>query len=1023
MNPSADDIQVKISLDPSDLEQSVSKVRRQFITLEKTFQESQTSSSNFGESLIKLSDNTMRKMDAQIDRSRIRISKLKSQIEGQQKSMRSAFSSGDTDTGDKIALNIEQKQNQIIQERIALERRLLMQVKKRADAEERNNRLLQRQQSINEGLINLATMVGGSMAVQRGLNTSNELRRLQETTRVMLPTDDEFEQFMVQANQFSQEFNRPIFETIQAFREFLPIVRATSNQTGASMQSVMRQVLLISEQLGTLSPEQGVGGARIALQEFLAGDEESLIRRFELPVTREQLTELFRAGPEAALQGLSQYLGQIGITEDKLKELGETGIRGVEQLQSSFKLLGAVGMAPIEESINDISKDFSNFLNQLIMEEPELIKFIGTIGSLTLGITALTAAMSGAAALGQQRGVAGFFNLFTGNNLGAGMKTFAKMPSVRVGVTGASLAAGTIMGNEIMKFAAQMDIFGDLLSHVDDGLRASVDDLEKLSAGEIKQKFDLKIPTRDIANLINEARENDNLASAVLQLNRIIDKERKESGKKTPLEHTLESLTIILTGLVSVVIALIRDFHLLGHILSNIFLTAVLGVSRFLLEFAKQLVYLANTLGFFIGRQDEFNDAIETLNASIESLDEFNAGRGSFGEGPEGGADDIIDFYNRKIADLATGTADSLGLLGKAGSDTSEDIDEVVSAFDRLKESMDVTDEQVDKLIDAVKKYNEDTESAEDSHLKKLADINEDYAEKQIEIAKRAKEAAEKALQSLKDSRKDAQRDLKRDFAKQERELQDAVLEERQEYLRKEVEDYRKHVDKLKEILEKARQERDKALLEFDFRRIFEIMRDARNNIESEQEDFGIEQEEKVRQRQVELQDMQRDFEIKRRERMIAYREAQQDLKIRYNRELRDSRQAQQRALDDATEYHQKAIRLEHQAYQTRLQVLRDSIEKELELIMMGEEAKEAARLKLLQQARDIMGGSGGSSVSVQNNVNIDGSGLSPEELADAVGRGVQKGNDSVMRIFLSSVSDYNRIPSTWIETHRDLTR
>lgn len=138
-----------------------------------------------------------------------------------------------------------------------------------------------------------------------------------------------------------------------------------SRESGASL----KQLIDLTQRLQLKSPEQGVGGARIAITEALSGNITSLSRRFEIP--KEALKGLSDTSLPVAerLALIDTYLAKIGITSESVAgrvdkdaaafrrlnaELEQTKLRAGDELASAFgqsanglaRLIGLVNQNP-----------------------------------------------------------------------------------------------------------------------------------------------------------------------------------------------------------------------------------------------------------------------------------------------------------------------------------------------------------------------------------------------------------------------------------------------------------------------------------------------------------------------------------------------------------------------------------------------------------------------------------------------------------------------------------------------------
>jgi hypothetical protein len=131
-------------------------------------------------------------------------------------------------------------------------------------------------------------------------------------------------------------------------RAFLPEVESLDQ---------LEEVVKIATALARFQPEQGILGARIALQEALAGEFRSLQRRFEIsPVAIDKIREAMQAG------GVTAGLDEIQA------ELERTG-RSVEDLADTF----SVSMGRVTERIRQVGQELGDPIIQELADQLDAV--------------------------------------------------------------------------------------------------------------------------------------------------------------------------------------------------------------------------------------------------------------------------------------------------------------------------------------------------------------------------------------------------------------------------------------------------------------------------------------------------------------------------------------------------------------------------------------------------------------------------------------------------------------------------
>ncbi|MHA2233059.1 MAG: hypothetical protein ACXAB4_11290, partial [Candidatus Hodarchaeales archaeon] len=142
-------------------------------------------------------------------------------------------------------------------------------------------------------------------------------------------------------------------------RAFLPEVRDLDQ---------LERVVKIATALARYQPEQGIFGARIALQEALSGEFRSLRRRFEIsPVAIDQIKDAFE---EAGIEGLLEQIeSELRRTGRDVEALGDTFRVTLGRIQERFRQLQATIGEPILEEMKEELRDVDE---ELVRINPQL---------------------------------------------------------------------------------------------------------------------------------------------------------------------------------------------------------------------------------------------------------------------------------------------------------------------------------------------------------------------------------------------------------------------------------------------------------------------------------------------------------------------------------------------------------------------------------------------------------------------------------------------------------------------------
>lgn len=187
--------------------------------------------------------------------------------------------------------------------------------------------------SVTTAFINL-----GQRAIQALVNIGKEsvdLASNLETTEAIFTgifqgNEDAAVGALARIRKESRELGVDLGETARAF---LPFVESLDQ---------LSKVGKISAALALSQPEQGELGARVALQEFLSGSAQSLVRRFEIPknLGKELNEALATEGIEGGLKKLDDILTRMGRNIDQIGDTAQLSFGKADiarqQLQTAF---------------------------------------------------------------------------------------------------------------------------------------------------------------------------------------------------------------------------------------------------------------------------------------------------------------------------------------------------------------------------------------------------------------------------------------------------------------------------------------------------------------------------------------------------------------------------------------------------------------------------------------------------------------------------------------------------------------
>lgn len=176
--------------------------------------------------------------------------------------------------------------------------------------------------------------LAGAFAVEQiaafsaqAIQSANQLEDVKESLSTIAGSTELYNEALRAAEQSQQLFGGSLAENISDVQAFV----LSSRTAGVALDDL----LLVSRQLATLDPAQGLKGANVALREFLSGNITSLAQRFELP--RTVLRELGDETSTTAdkLNALSSFLADAGITAEAISGRLDNTSQSFRDLQAA----------------------------------------------------------------------------------------------------------------------------------------------------------------------------------------------------------------------------------------------------------------------------------------------------------------------------------------------------------------------------------------------------------------------------------------------------------------------------------------------------------------------------------------------------------------------------------------------------------------------------------------------------------------------------------------------------------------
>ncbi|HSH82513.1 MAG TPA: hypothetical protein VLA19_28620, partial [Herpetosiphonaceae bacterium] len=216
---------------------------------------------------------------------------------------------------------------------------------------------------------------------------ANQLSRTNEVTKILAGTTEEYRQVVALARQGQRDFGGSFDAQLAGLGGLIPLAR----EAGVELAYLDN----ISKRLNLKSPENGPGGARIALSEFLSGSgaESSLSLRERYEIPKEKIEHLTQPGVtnEEKLRGLDQILNQMRFNNEALTASTNLSAASWTRLGASVdnakvKFGGMIseGLAPAAEAVGQLLSGFQGGSEQGVLRYAQAsLSLVGAKRELT----------------------------------------------------------------------------------------------------------------------------------------------------------------------------------------------------------------------------------------------------------------------------------------------------------------------------------------------------------------------------------------------------------------------------------------------------------------------------------------------------------------------------------------------------------------------------------------------------------------------------------------------------------------
>lgn len=724
-------------------------------------------------------------------------------------------------------------------------------------------------------------------------------------------------------------------------RAFLPEVESMDQ---------LERLIRIAVSLARTQPEQGIEGARIALQDLITGQTRSLVQRFEInrQVAREIENIIEFEGIEAGLIAFEEELQRTGRS---VEDMADTFDVALGQIQQRIQRLGEAAGIPILEELSEQLGDVSEWAQE---NEADLRGLAEGFGDLVASVVEFIGLNINQAlrdldpatveqlleAFGELRDVAiEFIQSIIGEN---GSKLVEFLESLPDKVSEVAFRLDKIiekmnaLGMFLNAFTGGMERDLDAMIQGQIAAAKSTEDLlgviERLASvsGEIDVidvwGEDIRPNARRaiLQRLLEEVETAEELAAAIDQIN---SRTRELGVGELAIapDADVERINNFLQALqrieqASTVDELREQWAGVSNELKG---TDDLSVALFE-TYARELALVTDDVEEF---QKLILSGASVFKPSSASTHEL------FGGFPPGSLDGpaIRQFFRdarRGAQEVAAGQED----LADAVGETTGAVDDQVDIFLQLEQAARQLAAAQDTLAEAQEKIAEEEAEFQRDIDKRLADITKeqnrdleklelDLSRKRIDIALKTAEKIEDAFikqrQSVRDQAIELGRDLEDVELKHLRRQEDLQLK----HIKKRIDLERDFQRKLEEIRRRADDAAFEAALQNDARELRRIRRQEQRDLR----DAGIKRQEKEDDLTL---DQAQEFE---------------DLERRRQRDIEDANRANQRKLEDL-----------QRSLQDRLEAIRLGEQREREELVLWEERKrEDLEIKLQQRMED----------------------------------------------------------------------
>lgn len=707
-----------------------------------------------------------------------------------------------------------------------------------------------------------------------GLKSAQSVKVLELRFRALSGSEEKAAEHLETLRKLAEKSGQPFLEMAEGATALLPAVRGTNADLG--------KTVMLAQRLATMDPMQGITGASLAIREFLSGEYLSLVRRLELNRTRlRKIRDEANGDVAKMIEGLSDYIGEIGLSEEAMYEFGRSGVTAFLVLRDEGKQTLASFFDPLLNNyLVPIARAFADLLAILRRVSPELREFIAMnaallaisgigskglpiIGVLPGGKTLGKVAVGGALVYGGAHvgveatriaaaaGVGGF-ERFEGKShgdvAGALTDTLKQVLVIVVNALG-QLAVylrqgGMLIGNafKVVKaeldlakallsnaFALVVDVLGKAVGGIVDAVAGILEGLDRIDLGPVTITMGTAGVAADMRKLADGARSlGDGLRVSKEEMDGYVNTLKQGAGLTAEQEADLQKMR---DGISDVVISLSEGLGLIEEsvdaagekmgVLAQ-FIRDVAGVVNEVIASQEGNYLVANeeAITAWLDFQDEMRELDEEYRADLEEE----------GKSYTESITKIETDAHKQIADIVEQEAER---AKRAAAELARQIAAVEE--DRAEKIADSEAQRSKRIAELRAEYQDAEAEAEEEHQRKLARIQRDGRESMLEAASRLDAVGVfNAQRNMERSLRDADENYNLEKAERAKRLAEAIAQENEAHQERVAAAEKAAAKRIETLQEQYAREEEEAKKNADSR-IAEIREQAAEQLREEQ--------------------------------------------------------------------------------------------------------------------------------------------------------------------------------------------